>query len=138
MDSFWDYVWYTIIVFAFVAYLIVLFHIVVDVFRDNTLSGFTKGVWMIALVFFPYISAFIYLIARGRGMSLRSQQAQTEAQQAADDYIRRVAVGKSAPEQIADAKALLDSGAINATEFEQLKAQALGRNTAAGDSAPVA
>ncbi len=91
MDSFWDYVWYTVVVFAFVAYLIVLFQILVDLFRDHTVSGFAKAVWVVVLVLFPYISALVYLIVRGRGMALRAQQAQAEAKQATDEYIRNVA-----------------------------------------------
>ncbi|MET8777171.1 SHOCT domain-containing protein [Nocardia sp. NPDC050713] len=125
MDSFWDYVWYTILVFAFVAYLIVLFQILIDLFRDHTVSGIAKALWVIALVVLPYLTAFVYLIVRGRGMALRAQQAQAEAKQATDQYIRQVA-GKSPAESIADAKALRDSGVITDAEFEQLKAQALG------------
>lgn len=129
MDSFWDYVWYTIVVFAFVAYLIVLFQIVVDLFRDHELSGWVKALWLIVLVLFPYLSAFVYLIARGRGMALRAQAAQAEAKQATDQYIRQVA-GKSPAESISDAKALLDSGVITEAELQQLKAHALGQTAA--------
>ncbi|QDC12789.1 SHOCT domain-containing protein [Rhodococcus ruber] len=129
MDSFWDYVWYTIIVFAFVAYLIVLFQILVDLFRDHTVSGFAKTLWVIGLVLLPYLTAFVYLIARGRGMAERSMRAQQETKQATDEYIRQVA-GKSPAEHIADAKALYDSGVITEAEFEQLKATALGRTSA--------
>ncbi|BDB59125.1 Uncharacterised protein [Rhodococcus rhodochrous] len=138
MDSFWDYVWYTVVVFAFVAYLIVLFQIIVDLFRDHSVSGWVKAVWVIGLVILPYLTALVYLIARGRGMALRAQQAQAEAKQATDEYIRTVAVGKSPAQQIADAKALLDSGAITPTEYEHLKAQALGNVTTGRDGVPIA
>ncbi|MGQ4601053.1 SHOCT domain-containing protein [Nocardia sp. R6R-6] len=130
MNTFWDYLWYTILVFAFVAYLIVLFQIIVDLFRDHSVSGVAKAVWVIALVVLPYLTAVVYLIARGRGMALRTQQAQAEAKQATDQYIRQVA-GKSPAENIADAKALRDSGVITDVEFEQLKAQALGQPVSA-------
>ncbi|WP_330230609.1 SHOCT domain-containing protein [Nocardia sp. NBC_00508] len=130
MDSFWDYVWYTILVFAFVAYLIVLFQILVDLFRDHSVSGVAKAVWVIALVVLPYLTALVYLIVRGRGMALRAQRSQAEAKQATDQYIRQVA-GKSPAESIADAKALRDAGVITDVEFEQLKAQALGQPVSA-------
>ncbi|WP_043737969.1 SHOCT domain-containing protein [Nocardia asiatica] len=133
MDSFWDYVWYTILVFAFVAYLIVLFQILVDLFRDHSVSGIAKALWVIALVVFPYLTALVYLIVRGRGMALRAQRMQAETKQATDEYIRQVA-GKSPAENIADAKALRDSGVITDAEFEQLKAHALGRPAAAHDA----
>ncbi|MFF3178296.1 SHOCT domain-containing protein [Rhodococcus pyridinivorans] len=138
MDSFWDYVWYTVVVFAFVAYLIVLFQIIVDLFRDHSVSGWVKAMWVIGLVLLPYLTALVYLIVRGRGMALRAQQAQAEAKQATDEYIRSVAVGKSPAQQIADAKALLDSGAITPAEYEHLKAQALGNATTGRDGVPIA
>ena len=138
MDSFWDYVWYTVVVFAFVAYLIVLFQIIVDLFRDHSVSGWVKAAWVIGLVLLPYLTALVYLIVRGRGMALRAQQAQAEAKQATDEYIRTVAVGKSPAQQIADAKALLDSGAITPAEYEHLKAQALGNATTGRDGVPIA
>lgn len=137
MDSFWDYIWYTIVVFAFVAYLIVLFHIVVDLFRDHTVSGLAKGVWVVMLVLLPYITAFVYLVARGKGMALRSQEAQIEAKEATDDYIRRVAGAKSPAEQIAEARTLLNSGSITASDFEQLQSHILGRSTPSADGVPL-
>ncbi|MEV0029522.1 SHOCT domain-containing protein [Nocardia sp. NPDC050793] len=130
MDSFWDLLWYTIIVFAFVAYLIVLFQILLDLFRDHTVSGLGKTLWVIALILVPYLSAFVYLIVRGRGMAERARQMQLEAKQSTDEYIRQVA-GKSPTEQITEAKSLLDSGVITAAEFEQLKGRALGQTPSA-------
>ncbi|MEU2256768.1 SHOCT domain-containing protein [Nocardia xishanensis] len=130
MDSFWDLLWYTIIVFAFVAYLIVLFQILLDLFRDHTVSGLGKTLWVIVLILLPYLSAFVYLIVRGRGMAERARQMQLEAKQSTDEYIRQVA-GKSPTEQITEAKSLLDSGVITAAEFEQLKGRALGQTPSA-------
>ncbi len=130
LDSFWDLLWYTIIVFAFVAYLIVLFQILLDLFRDHTVSGLGKTLWVIVLILLPYLSAFVYLIVRGRGMAERARQMQLEAKQSTDEYIRQVA-GKSPTEQITEAKSLLDAGVITAAEFEQLKGRALGQTPSA-------
>ncbi|HEY5856483.1 MAG TPA: SHOCT domain-containing protein [Aldersonia sp.] len=123
-DSFWDFIWYTLVIFAFVAYLMVLFWILSDLFRDRALSGWWKAVWIVLLLFVPWLTALVYLIARGRGMSERALAAQQEAKEQTDAYIQSVA-GKSPSDQIADARALLDSGAITAQEFETLKAKAL-------------
>ncbi|MDV7090029.1 SHOCT domain-containing protein [Rhodococcus sp. IEGM 248] len=124
MDSFWDLLWYTLLVFAFVAYLMILFQILGDLFRDRKMSGIVKTLWIIFLIVLPYLTAFVYLIARGPGMAERHLEAQAAARQATDHYIREVA-GKSAAEHIADAKALLDSGTITQAEFDVLKAKAL-------------
>ena len=125
MSSFWDTVWLILMTFVLVAYLLVLFQIIVDLFRDKNLGGFAKAVWFIALVFLPFLTALAYILFRGRGMSERQVAAVRDARAETDAYIRSVA-GKSAAEQIADAKALLDAGTINADEFARLKAKALG------------
>lgn len=80
---------------------------------------------MIFLIVFPYITALIYLIARGKGMAERSRDAAIAAKRDADAYIREAA-GKSPAQEIADAKALLDAGTISQQEFDSLKAKALG------------
>ena len=124
MSNFWDIVWLILSTFVFVAYLLVLFQIVVDLFRDSELGGGFKALWIIGLVFLPFLTALLYIIARGRGMATRQQAAVQRAKSETDSYIRQVA-GKSPAEQIADAKALLDAGTINADEFARLKAKAL-------------
>ncbi|MFW0783131.1 SHOCT domain-containing protein [Gordonia sp. CPCC 206044] len=122
-DSFWDFIWYTIVIFAFVAYLIVLWHIIIDLFRDKS-SGWIKAVWIVFLVLIPYLTAIVYLLVKGRGMAERQNEAVQEAKTATDNYIQSVA-GKSPAEQIADAKSLLDAGTITQQEFDALKAKAL-------------
>jgi predicted ferric reductase len=124
MSNFWDLVWLLVSTFVFVAYLLVLFHIVVDLFRDTELGGFAKALWVIGLIFVPVLTSLVYLVARGSGMAKRQQAALQKAKAQTDSYIREVA-GKSPAEQIADAKALLDSGTITADEFARLKAKAL-------------
>ncbi|MFD7072896.1 SHOCT domain-containing protein [Nocardioides sp. NPDC059952] len=122
--SFWDIIWFIIVSFAFVAYLMILFNIVTDLFRDKSVSGVMKAVWMICLVFLPFLTAIIYLIVRGKGMAERQSVAFQDARAAQDDYIRSVA-GASPAEEIAKAQQLLDAGTITADEFAALKAKAL-------------
>ena len=125
MDSFWDFFWFIISFFLLMAYLMVLFQIVIDLFRDHTVGGGMKAVWVVGLIFLPVLTAVIYLIARGSGMAERAMAAAQGAQQDADAYIRSVAASSSPADEIARAKSLLDSGAITADEFEKLKAKAL-------------
>jgi hypothetical protein len=127
MHGFWEFFWFMVVTFFFVAYLIVMFQIIVDIFRDRTTSGATKAIWVLGMIFLPVITAIIYLITRGQGMTKRQLATAHEAQQDAEAYIRSVAGGSiSATDEIARAKGLLDAGVINADEFEQLKAKALG------------
>lgn len=124
MSNFWDFVWLIFSAFLFIAYLFVMFQIVVDLFRDDKLGGFAKAVWIVGLIFLPVLTALIYIIARGSGMAERQVASVQRAKSDTDAYIRHVA-GKSPAEQIADAKALLDAGTITQDEYTKLKAKAL-------------
>ena len=116
--SFWFFIW--------IAALMVWFRCLFDLFRDKSLSGWAKAGWSVLLIFVPWVGALIYLIARGRSMTERQMAEVAEMKAAQDSYIQEVAGSKSTPAtQIADAKALLDSGAISQTEFDALKAKAL-------------
>jgi predicted ferric reductase len=123
--TFGGFFWLLIWSFFFVFYLMILFHILGDLFRDKGLSGWWKALWVIALIIFPFVSALIYLIARGKGMAERQAGEIREAQVATDSYIQHVAGRGNPADQIATAKGLLDQGTISQTEFDQLKAAAL-------------
>jgi hypothetical protein len=126
--DFWSYFWLLVWWFFFVAYLMVLFQIFGDLFRDNELGGVAKALWVLVLVFFPIVAALVYLVVRGKGMAARTMQRNADMVAAQDDYIRSVAStssGSSGVEQLSQAKALLDSGAITPDEFAKIKAQAL-------------
>lgn len=123
--SFWDIIWFIIVSFAFVAYLMVMFNILTDLFRDKDVSGGLKAVWVICLVLFPFLTAVVYLITRGRGMSERQVAAWGNAKTAQDEYIKSVAGSSSPTDQIAQAQQLLTAGTITQAEFDTLKAKAL-------------
>ena len=124
MSNFWDLVWLMITTFFFVAYLIVMFHIVVDLFRDQELGGGSKVLWAVGLIFLPVITALVYIVARGNGMAARSRASMQRAKEDTETYIRGVA-GRSPAAEIAEAKALLDAGTISPAEYDRLKAKAL-------------
>lgn len=125
-NSFWDVLLWSFWFFIWIAALMVWFRCLIDMFGDHTLSGWAKAGWVILLVFVPWLGALIYLIARGRSMTDRQMKAIAEQQAAQQEYIKKAAGTASTPAaQIADAKALLDSGAIDQTEFDSLKAKAL-------------
>jgi hypothetical protein len=133
MESFWDVLWFIFISYLFIAYLMVLFRVIVDIFRDDSTGGFVKALWTLALIFVPFLTLLIYVIAKGRGMAERSMEQMQAARASQEAYIRDVAASspgtRSATpvEQVAQAKSLLDSGAITSAEFETMKASALAR-----------
>jgi hypothetical protein len=122
--SFWEVLWFVFVSFVFIAYLMVMFSIIADIFRDPDESGVAKAVWIVALIFLPFVTAIVYLIARGKSMQERSARSMSAAKQQQDEYIRQVA-GSSPAEQIEKAQAMLDRGAITPAEFAQLKGKAL-------------
>jgi hypothetical protein len=124
MSNFWDTVLLMVSTFFFIAYLIVLFQVVVDLFRDSEMGGGSKVIWLIGLIFLPVLTALVYILARGGGMAARQHAALRSAKADTDAYIREVAA-KSPADQIADAKKLLDAGTINNDEYARLKAKAL-------------
>jgi type VI protein secretion system component VasK len=123
--DFWDFFWLLVWSFFFVCYLMVLFQVIGDLFRDRELSGWWKALWIIFLIIFPFLTLIIYLIARGRGMAERQAGEMRKTQVATDQYIQSVASRSNPAEQIASAKNLLDSGTITQEEFERLKQKAL-------------
>ena len=123
--DFGDFLWLLIWSFLFVCFLMVLFQIFGDLFRDPDLSGWAKAAWVIGLIVFPWLMILIYLIARGKGMAERQADAVRSARQSTDDYIQSVASRRAPADEISSAKALLDSGTISQAEFDQLKAKAL-------------
>ncbi|HQR56597.1 MAG TPA: SHOCT domain-containing protein [Burkholderiaceae bacterium] len=124
MSNFWDLMWLIFSAFVFVAYLVVMFQIVVDLFRDTELGGVSKAAWIIGLLVLPVLTALLYVIVRGQGMARRQRAALQQVRSEAETQLRALA-GKSPVEQIADAKAMLDAGTISADEFARLKAKAL-------------
>jgi hypothetical protein len=121
----------SILAFYLVVTLIwILFTIIGDVFRDSELSGVGKALWLLALLFVPWLGAFVYLIARGDGMRQRAMKDQAERQQAAESYIRDVA-GSSPVDELAKLSALRNEGAISPEEYERLKGQLIATNDVA-------
>jgi hypothetical protein len=123
--SFWDFLLWIFWFYILFACIWIFITIIMDLFRDHTLNGWGKALWVIFLVVVPFLAALIYLIARGRGMSQRELERRGQAQSEANAYIRSVAGGSSASTEIESAKKLLDSGAITQDEYNALKAKAL-------------
>lgn len=124
MTEFWQSFWLIIELFFLFAYLIVLFHIVADIFRDRSIGGFAKAIWILFLWVVPVLTALIYLIARGRGMEERQQEVAAAAQRDVQKYIRETA-GRNPAQEIAEAKSLLEAKVLTEEEFARLKAKAL-------------
>ena len=119
--NFFSYLLWT---FIFVAYLMIIFGIISDLFRDDSVNGWGKAIWIIFIVFVPFLTALVYFIARGPSMAARRSMDAATTRSETDAYIQKV-VTTPAADQIAQAKQLLDDGTISQSEFDTLKARAL-------------
>lgn len=119
------FLWNMVVFFFFIMYFMMLFQVIGDLFRDKELGGFAKFLWCLFLLVAPFLSLFIYLIARGDGMAKRTVAAQNAMQQQMDDYVKQTAGATDPASQIANAKKLLDDGSITQAEYDKLKAKAL-------------
>ncbi len=129
MNDIGEFLWSLLVIYFIIFYFMLLFRILGDLFGDHELSGWAKTGWIIFMLVLPFLSIFVYLIVRGKGMYERASVRAQAAAEAQQDYIRQVA-GSSGPAadpsaQIAKAHDLLQSGAISQQEFEALKAKAL-------------
>ena len=123
---FLDFLWSMLIFFLWAAWFVLLFHVIGDIFRRQDAGGGKKTVWLIFVILVPFLGVFVYLIANADDMARRSVERMQASQAQMDDYVRSVSgSGGGAAAEIEQAKSLLDSGAINQTEFEAIKAKAL-------------
>ena len=121
---FLEVLWTLLIFFAWVAFFWVLITVAINVFRRRDIGGGKKALWLIFMLFIPFIGVFTYLIVNHDEMAQRNLD-QAKAQQAQfDDYVKNVSGGGAASE-IEKAKGLLDSGAITQAEYDSIKAKAL-------------
>lgn len=126
LGAFWTVMW----IFLWVLWLLLLFRIIIDVFRDHEMSGWAKALWLIALIVFPFIGALVYVITRGRGMGEREIKHARAQQEEVDAYIRRTATGTQAAagghvDDLSRLAELRDRGALSDDEYQRAKERIL-------------
>jgi uncharacterized membrane protein YcjF (UPF0283 family) len=122
---FLDIFWTMLIFFMWVIWIWILVTVLMDLFRRHDISGWGKAAWTLFVVVLPFLGVFIYLVTQGTQMAERRASEVQATQASFDQYVKSVATNGGATDQIARAKELLDSGAIDQAEFEQLKRKAL-------------
>ena len=132
---FFDVFWTIVIFFVWVAWLMILFRILGDIFRRHDISGWGKAAWLVFVVVVPFLGVLIYLIANGNEMAKRDMDRSQAARAEFDDYVKSTAGSGGPAAEIDKAKQLLDSGAITQAEFDAIKAKALPARNADHDRA---
>jgi len=116
--------WTMMIIFLWVAWLMLLFNVIIDIFRSD-MGGMAKALWALGVIVVPWLGVLVYLIANGSDMGNRQVAAARENEEQAQAYIRSVASSGSAADEIAKLSDLHSSGALTDAEFAQQKAKLL-------------
>jgi putative oligomerization/nucleic acid binding protein/phospholipase D-like protein len=124
-ETFWQVIWTMFIFFLWVIWIWMLIVVFSDIFRRHDCSGWAKAGWSVFIILLPFLGVFVYLIAQGKQMGERRMAEVQAAQSDFDAHVKQVAAQSDPAEQIARAKQLLDSGAIDQAEFDALKQKAL-------------
>jgi predicted PurR-regulated permease PerM len=122
---FLDVFWTMLVIFLWIAWFIILFRCLMDLFRRHDISGWGKTAWIIFLILLPFLGVFVYIITQGRHMAERDVKDMQQAQSQFDDYVKTVAASGGPAAEIEKAKGLLDAGSITQAEFDAIKAKAL-------------
>lgn len=117
-------IWTMLVFFGLFLWIMLIFRAFADLFGRHDVSGWAKAGWTVLIIFLPLLGVCVYLLSQGKGLAEREMAKAQRSQGEFDSYVKDVA-GSSPAEDIAKAKGLLDSGAIDAAEFNALKAKAL-------------
>ena len=119
-------IFWTMLVFvAWVVWLWILITVLIDIFSRRDTSGWGKAAWALFVIILPYLGVFIYIVTQGSEMAERRAGGRQPTGLAYEDYTREPPTQTGAGDQIAKAKELLDSGAIDENEYQQLKRKVL-------------
>ena len=121
-----DVFWTILIFFSWIAWIWILVVILTDVFRRRDIGGFAKAAWVVFLIVLPFIGVLVYLIAQHDGMAERNAEQAKAMEQAFDDRVKVAAASAGPAAEIEKAEQMLSRGTITQTEFDALKARALG------------
>jgi Short C-terminal domain/Phospholipase_D-nuclease N-terminal len=118
--------WTFLLFFIWIAWIVVLFRVIFDIFRSKDLGGFGKALWVIFVILLPFLGVLVYLIARGHSMSERDYQEAKSQEQAFQAYVRNAAgSGGGSADELTKLAGLRDQGVITDAEFQAQKARLL-------------
>jgi hypothetical protein len=118
--------WTMLVFFLWVAWIVIVFRVVIDIFRSKDLGGVGKGFWVLFVILIPWLGVLVYLIARGRSMAERDHADAVAHEEAVQAYIRQTAGSGTTAEELSKLASLQAQGVITDAEFAQQKAKLLG------------
>ena len=121
LGAFWTMMW----IFLWVLWIMLLFRVIGDIFRDDSMSGWGKTAWTFCVIILPFLGVFVYLIARGQDMGKREQEHARAQQQSVDAYIRETAGTTGHADELAKLSDLRNKGALTESEYQHAKEKVL-------------
>ena len=122
---FLDVLWTMLVFFIWIAWFLILFRVLIDIFRRHDIGGGSKVLWIIFVILLPFLGVFVYIITQSHHMAERDMKQAAVAQAQFDEHVKSVAGSGGPAAEIEKANALLTSGAITQAEFDELKRKAL-------------
>ena len=122
---FLDVLWTMLVFFIWIAWFMILFRVLIDIFRRHDIGGGSKVLWIIFVILLPFLGVFVYIITQSHHMAERDMKQAADAQAQFDEHVKSVAGSGGPAAEIEKANALLTSGAITQAEFDELKRKAL-------------
>ena len=122
LGLFWTILWFYLII----AWLMILFSVIADIFRNRDMGGFAKALWLILVVWLPILGVIFYTLANGDGMAARHQERAQRNDAAFRSYVQEAAAPAGPADQLSQLAALHAQGAITDEEFAAGKAKILG------------
>ena len=122
---FLDVLWTMLIFFIWIAWFMILFRVLIDIFRRHDIGGGSKVLWIVLVILVPFLGVFIYIVTQSHHMAERDMKQAQASQAQFDDYVKTVAGSGGTAAEIEKANALLSSGAITQAEFDEIKRKAL-------------
>jgi hypothetical protein len=123
LDAFWT----ILLFFALLMWIWLIVACITDLFRSHDLSGWSKALWMLAIIVIPLVGVFGYLIVRGTTMHERQAQ-QVNAYEASlrnAQGPQSVDGAAGVADQLAKLADLKDRGVLSEQEFQQEKSRVL-------------
>lgn len=122
LGVFWTMMWW----FLWIAWIVLLFRVIGDIFRSDDIGGFAKAMWSLFVIILPWLGVLVYLIARGRSMSSRDYQQAQASEAAFRSYVQEAAgSGGGSADELTKLADLRDRGVLSEDEFQQQKAKLL-------------
>ena len=118
--------WWMLMFFLFIVWIFILFQVIIDIFRSHDMHGGAKALWLIFIIFLPFLGVLVYLIARGHKMQEHQLQAAQQQKQDFDAYVKQTAGSGSTADELAKLADLKAKGTISDADYEAAKAKVLG------------